>query len=105
MLACPSPRTLPAERRPARLARPCLEALEDRFSPANSSPANLTLNVSYNMGHSVTLSGDLTGTPLPGAQLITIQGAVNGQVVTDPQGHYSLTANANYLGTVGAQKS
>jgi len=91
MLACPAER---------RFARPCLEALEDRCSPAT-----LTLNVTYGLGRNVTLSGDLTDTSHPAGQLITIQGMVNGQVVTDAQGHYSLNATPQYLGTVGARKS
>ncbi len=100
MLACPALRSRPAERRPSRFARPCLEALEDRYAPAT-----LTLNVSYGYGHSVTLSGDLTNTSLPGGQLISIQGVVNGQALTNAQGHYTYSANAPYLGTVAAQKT
>lgn len=92
MLATPSLRT--------RFARPSLEALEDRFSPAT-----LSLNVSYGLGRLVTLHGSLTDTSTPGNQLITIQGVVNGQVVTDAAGNYSLGATPNYLGMVSAQKT
>jgi hypothetical protein len=99
MLASPALRPRPAGR-PARFARPCLEALE-----ARDAPATLTLNVTYGYGKNVTVSGDLTDTSTPGYQLITIQGVVNGQVVTDANGHYSLEATPQYLGSVGARKT
>lgn len=104
MLASPGLRSRPAERRSPHFALPCLESLEGRLSPT-AMTATLSLNVSYGLGRNVTLSGDLTATPNPGNQLITIQGMVNGQVVTDAEGRYSLSANANYLGVVSAQKA
>src|SRR5688572_11615916 len=105
MLGCPTLGARGTERYSPRLARPRLEALEDRYAPAGGSPATLTLSVSYGLGRHVTLSGDLTNTSTTANQLITIQGAVNGQVTTDSEGHYSLNATPGFLGMVYARKS
>src|SRR5262249_28527452 len=99
MLVSLAPRSRSAARPSPRLARPRLEALEDRYAPAT-----LSLQIDYALGRNVTLSGYLTNTSTPGNQLINIQGMVNGQVVTDSAGHYSLSATASGLGQVFAQK-
>ena len=81
----------------SRSARPMLEQLEGR-----AAPANLTLDVSYGLGTQVTLSGDLTDTPVLANQVIEIDGAVSGTTFTDSTGHFALTVEATTLGDVYA---
>jgi hypothetical protein len=84
-------------RPPARLG---LEHLERR-----DTPSTLTVSVSYGIGATITLSGNLTNAPTPGGQLISISGKATGAAATDASGHYSVTLNASGLGEVDAQTS
>jgi hypothetical protein len=81
----------------ARRARLELERLEGR-----DIPSTLTLNVTYDAGRTVTLSGDLTNTPNPAGHLIQLYGQASGSTITDANGHYSITLKASGLGKVGA---
>ncbi len=61
----------------------------------------LTLNLAYNSGKSVTLSGQVTANT--NANLtVTFSGQVTGTTVTNSSGGYSKTADASALGTVSA---
>jgi hypothetical protein len=80
-----------------RLARPRLEVLEGR-----EVPAALTLSVAYGMGRQITLSGTLSDHPNPSLQTITICGRANALAMTNMQGQFSVTVEANGLGTVSA---
>jgi hypothetical protein len=81
-----------------RTARLNLEALESRYVP---SPV-LTLNVTYNGGTNVTLSGNLSGAANVANQQIQLTGQASGSVDTDANGNYSITENASGLGQVTA---
>jgi hypothetical protein len=83
-----------------RTARPWLEQLESR--DVLSAP-HITLSVTMNGLKSVTLSGDVTNTIAPAWQEVDFSGAATGSTYTDAKGHYSLTLNANSLGSVSAQ--
>lgn len=100
--------------RPARTwFCPQLESLEDRFTPTGPigrvpapppppPPPALTINVTYNLGRSVTLSGDLTGAANVAYVPINITGKAIGSTATDATGHYSITLIASGLGQVTA---
>jgi hypothetical protein len=75
-----------------------LERLEQR-----DTPTTLTLNVTYGLGRSITLSGNLGDTTNVANQMIMINGEASGQTFTDSKGHFATTLTANALGTVSAQ--
>jgi hypothetical protein len=82
-----------------RYARLRLERLEDR-----NAPATVTLSVTYNLGRSITLSGDLSGgTPSNAFQTINLGGMVGGTTTTNASGHYEATLIARGLGDVTAR--
>lgn len=84
--------------RPSRLARPSLEWLESR-----DVLSTLTLSVTYGLGRSITMSGDLSGTGQLGQRNVVLGGQVSGYTVTDSFGHYEIIVNAAALGNVTAQ--
>lgn len=81
-----------------RHARLRLEYLEDRCVPAD-----ISMNVSYNTGKSITISGQLTNHADPGFQMISIGGVALGTALTDQNGNYSITLEADELGDVTVQ--
>jgi hypothetical protein len=84
-----------SSRRP-RIARLELEQLERRDVPS------LTMNVTYGVGKTIELSGDLTGVPNASNQQVEIYGMAHGTAVTDSNGHYDITLQASNLGQVQA---
>jgi hypothetical protein len=80
-----------------RQARPFLERLEDRCSPAN-----LTMNIAYGSEHMVTLSGQLTGAGNNANQLVKLSGVVSGSTTTDTNGNYTINLKASALGSLTA---
>jgi hypothetical protein len=89
-----TPKPVAAKRPTTRLS---LEALECRCVPTA-----LSMNITYNGGTSVTLSGTLSGTPYAQGQTIQFGGEAWGQTTTDANGNYSITENAAGLGQIGA---
>ena len=76
---------------------------------SNQASANLTcaipsvtLSITYGIQRTVTLSGQVTAGS-PGGLTVQFTGVVNGSVVTNPDGTYSLTAQASALGNIQAQ--
>ena len=53
------------------------------------------LHLAYGAGRTITLSGDLTGTPRPAGQTVMIFGKAGGTTVTDAKGHYTITRQAS----------
>ena len=106
-----------------RTVRPRLEILEDRtcpsrvadgldvlpppdYGPSKSITAApvLTLSIQMNGLKSVTLSGMVTATN-PEGLTVTFSGAVTGTTTTECDGSFTLTIDADYLGTVTAVTS
>jgi hypothetical protein len=69
-------------------------------APTNQAPS-ITLNIAYGSQRMVTLSGQVTDEN-PGGLTVTFTGAVEGSVVTNPDGTFSIELEASALGTVEA---
>jgi hypothetical protein len=81
--------------RPVRLG---LEALETR-----DCPSTLSMGVTYDNQNWITLSGQLTNTPMPGSMTVGIYGQASGSTTTDVNGNYSITLPASGVGNVYAR--
>jgi hypothetical protein len=66
-----------------------------------SATPRITLSISYGSQRTVTLSGKVTA-PSPGGLTVTFTGEVNGSVTTNADGTFSLTTQADGLGTIHA---
>lgn len=87
-------------RRPTapRFVQPQLEELESRWVPST-----VTLNpLSYGIGRQVTVSGTVTDCFNPAFKLINISGQACGMTMTNSQGQFSVTVQANSLGYITA---
>lgn len=67
---------------------------------SNQAPS-ITLNIAYGSQRMVTLSGQVTDEN-PGGLTVTFTGVVQGSVVTNPDGTFSIQLEASALGTVEA---
>jgi hypothetical protein len=68
---------------------------------ASNGGPSLSLSVSYGAGLTITLSGQVADDS-PGGLTIVFSGAASGSVVTNPDGTFSLTLQANELGDIQA---
>ena len=78
--------------------RPRIDELEERYCLDGS---HLTMNAVVLPGHTVQLSGSVTGGPVEGVT-VKFTGAVTGGATTDINGNYSYTTTQASLGTVTA---
>src|SRR5262249_5153297 len=69
------------------------------------TPSTVTLSVTYNLGHSITMSGQLSGAPNNAFQQIALGGMTVGYTTTNSNGQFSATMMPGGLGVVTARKA
>ncbi len=102
---------MPSVRNPRRFAQLSLESLEKRLTPSggpgnggNAPPVSqiLTMEVQYELGRTVKLTGELSGVANVNNVKIIFSGAVQGHTFTDSTGNYEVILDADQLGMVQA---